>query len=308
MYLWFGMGSRITINPSPSSVVTEVVEKCPFCNSFTLVLNDRGEVVCTRCGTVVSDHPVIQFGNFIRGFDGNKTTYLLYSDEAIVNAKSMKQYPRILDLLKSVEKRLGLGETHINRIYRLFMKFVEKYRGSLKRSTMEKVVAAITYYVLNTSGHAITFREIAVKLGLARSDVFKAYKMLIFIGVLRSVRPDPVKLAVQYASKLGYSDKAVEVRMIVDMLRREMERKGVTASSSSIASASVYLLNKVYGRNTVREVEEVVGKKSSTFRSLASLLAIEDVKRELLLQNSKDQCNTGEDDREHQYGARQSLS
>lgn len=161
--------------------------RCPYCNGIVIYSQDRGEYVCTQCGTVIDRVYVHSISSINQSsiIDNREIDLVTYVKRELskVNTSVIKlnilrklnyinfylrissqSYLKVLECLRKISQKLGLKDKQLQLAEQLFVNLVKKFRSSgIKEEysiTYYKVAAACILYVVITHNLPISLKEI----------------------------------------------------------------------------------------------------------------------------------------------------
>jgi len=279
------------------------IKQCPECGSNNLLAdNERGELVCKKCGLVIEDK-MIDFGQEWREFEndqekrrrtGAPMTYTRFDrglgtdigqrgDIFQLDGKGMNKFLRLRKwqyrISTAIERNLKLALAELKRVasYLKLPKAVEEeaakiytlavQRGLVRGRSMESVVAGALYAACRRHEIPRTLDELSEASGIEKKEVGRTYRFITRELGIRILPSNPVDYIPRFASALKLTaetqSKSVEIL--------EMAEKADLTSGrgpTGIAAASLYvaaLMNDE--KRTQREVADVAGVTEVTIRN-----------------------------------------
>ena len=279
------------------------VKRCPECNSINLTYDEqRGEVFCNDCGTVVEEKMVDtgqeMYGKSDSGdkkgrggapmsmqkFDKGLTTNVgeisdIYKLESSATRKFLRLKKWQERVSTSIERNLRLAMAELRRVASFLnlptvvrdessriYNFVLQ-RGLVRGRSMESVIAACIYSACRSYNIPRTLDEISNASDVERKEIGRTYRFIIRkLGI--KVTPSSPK---DYISRFG-STLHLSPRTQNDALKilRKAEISELTSGRgpAGIAAAALYvaaLLNNE--KKTQREVADIAGITEVTIRN-----------------------------------------
>lgn len=279
--------------------------KCGQCGNTHLLKDDtRGELICNKCGTVVTQDELDTAPEW-RAFDpqqqaqrtrtGAPLTFTKH-DKGIateigkgsgelyrVSVKKRAQYYRLRKwnkrLTKSKDRNLsyslselarqvsylGLSKAVHEEVGRLYEKAVT--RGLVRGRSMESIITALIYAVAREQGSPRTLSELSAASGIEKREIGRAYRYVAREIGIRILPATAAEYIPRFSSLLGLSGKtqAKAKKILGDAVDEEVTSgKGPTG----VAAAALYIAAVLQGeRRTQRDIADVVGVTEVTIRN-----------------------------------------
>lgn len=218
---------------------------CTRKHSFTLTDPAAGEVICTDCGTVISDkvaetlsdwHPIINSEH--RGgepltsdrHDQGFSTIIGREDKdhagkMIVNSSTRSALARMrtwdsrtqtrdsrgknrkyaFGQLERLKQKLGLPDSVVEKAFYIHRKVQRK--GLLAGRTRAGILAACVYIACREAIIPRTFSEVAEVSNIRRKEMWDAYMTIVIELDLKMPLIDPVKCLLKLANNMGVDEK-----------------------------------------------------------------------------------------------------
>ena len=279
--------------------------KCPKCGSDKLFLDAlRGELVCTECGTVVSQ--MIDQGAEWRPFESDERartglgystygkvaqkihlpTYIDETDKDLLGrpltptqrklkrkliraqifATMTPEYKPLFTARDLLRKKRLLLNLPESIIDEALVLFDQAFKKGLLRSCpTEAIVDAILFYLCKDLG--ITRKEIARASSRKLKEIDRAYRILVFNKVIRSRPTSLTTLVERYGRLIGFPSIAIHFsKKLADMVIKERLHLG--KDPRPIVGAILYMIP------LLAEGEKI---PKLTFSELAELLGTTEV-------------------------------
>lgn len=255
--------------------------KCPYCNG-AILLSDRGEYVCSSCGTVLGveyvwgrkesvdpSGPYISINEVVRRSHRMSSVEVLDRANRLLKTKKLMVDPsgrdRGLDCIVELCRILGIDCRRVVENYTLLFRRLYE-RGGLTRC---KVAVATLIYSIFTGS-----------VNLRLSDVLNAYERLgkrlglsdlATITNLLNLRYSPSdrvrSIIASIVDKLNCNDKMRVVKAAMDRYAKLPRRVVIGKNPYTLAAALVYLsANEGDCRTEVKELAEYVKVSRITLR------------------------------------------
>jgi len=279
------------------------LKKCPECHETNLIYDEqRGEVFCNDCGTVIEEKMVDSSqelqGAFEDGekkgrggaplslqrFDKGLTTNVgEISDIYKLNASSTRKFLRLKKwqerVSTSIERNLRLAMTELRRVASFLnlpevtkdeasriYQFVLQ-RGFVRGRSMESVIASCIYAACRSYDIPRTLDEISAASDVERKEIGRTYRFIIRKSRIKIKPSNPKDYIHRFASVLKLSSKTQNEAL---RILKQAENSELTSGRgpAGIAAAALYvaaLLNNE--KKTQREVADVAGITEVTIRN-----------------------------------------
>ena len=279
------------------------LKKCPECHETNLIYDEqRGEVFCNDCGTVIEEKMVDSSqelqGAFedeekkgrggaplsLQRFDKGLTTNVgEISDIYKLNASSTRKFLRLKKwqerVSTSIERNLRLAMTELRRVASFLnlpevtkdeasriYQFVLQ-RGFVRGRSMESVIASCIYAACRSYDIPRTLDEISAASDVERKEIGRTYRFIIRKSGIKIKPSNPKDYIHRFASVLKLSSKTQNEAL---RILKQAENSELTSGRgpAGIAAAALYvaaLLNNE--KKTQREVADVAGITEVTIRN-----------------------------------------
>ena len=279
------------------------IKQCPECNGVNLTWDEqRGEIFCNDCGTVVEEKMVdtsqeLQ-GSFDSGekkgrggaplsmqkFDKGLTTNVgEISDIYKLDAGSTRKFLRLKKwqerVSTSIERNLRLAMAELRRVASFLnlptvvrdessriYNFVLQ-RGLVRGRSMESVIAACVYAACRSYDIPRTLDEISNASDVERKEIGRTYRFIIRKLGIRVTPSSPKDYISRFGSILHLSPKTLNESLKI-LKKAEISELTSGRGPAGIAAAALYvaaLLNDE--KKTQREVADVAGITEVTIRN-----------------------------------------
>lgn len=286
-------------------MVYEHVElTCPHCKSKEIFFDHaRGEYVCSKCGTVISDK-VIDVGREWRIFHPSDINLKSRTGSSLTNAlhdkglttvfsvrspklsetmrKKIRSMRRIQSKIRisKKEKPIVTGLRYLNEYAsklnipsyvreeaaRILQKALENV--NVKEKTIRAMAAAAILLACKARGIPKTLRIISKELGMKERDIWHAERRII--EVVRNITgklPEPKDFIPQIISKLNLSSKVQYLAAYISWLIKKKELIS-GRGPLGIAAASVYVASILLDeKKTQQEIAEACNITDVTIRN-----------------------------------------
>jgi len=279
------------------------VKRCPECGGINLTWDEqRGEVFCNDCGTVVEEKMVDTTQELQGSFDGDEkkgrggaplsmqkfdkgltTNVGEISDIYRLDAGSARKFLRLKKwqerVSTSIERnlRLAMAELRViasylnlpnvvrdesSRIYNYVLQ-----RGLVRGRSMESVIAACLYAACRSYNIPRTLDEMATASDVERKEIGRTYRFIIRKLGIKVKQSSPKDYISRFSSVLKLSPRTQNDAL---MVLRNAEKVELTSGRgpAGIAAAALYvaaLMNDE--KKTQREVADIAGITEVTIRN-----------------------------------------
>ncbi|CAG9321735.1 unnamed protein product [Blepharisma stoltei] len=284
-------------------------ELCMF-QGLVVTRASEGTIVCTGCGLVLENRIIdetSEYRHFSKDVSGiglndqsrsGQANDRFYSDcglgtvisETNPNGASLSAYNR-RNLQSGHDKTLAKGSHSIDELCRNLMlndtvgteakrifKSIGEQRGLKGRPHMAIVSACV--FIASRRSSPRSIREIAAITGVDKKDILRCYSMAKKIDPGMTANRTAVEYASRYSNELAFTP--IQVRSARQIAERAIELGILTGKNPlSIASATVYIVGKLYGNDkTFSEISNVSTMKDITIKNCYK--AMQQRKSELL--------------------------
>jgi len=279
------------------------IKRCPECGSINLTYDEqRGEVFCNDCGTVVEEKMVDtgqeMYGKSESGekkgrggapmsmqkFDKGLTTNVgEISDIYKLDSSSTRKFLRLKKwqerVSTSIERNLRLAMAELRRVASFLnlptvvrdeasriYNFVLQ-RGLVRGRSMESVIAACIYSACRSYNIPRTLDEISNASDVERKEIGRTYRFIIRKLGIKVTPSSPKDYISRFGSTLHLSPKTQNDALKI-LKKAEISELTSGRGPAGIAAAALYvaaLLNNE--KKTQREVADIAGITEVTIRN-----------------------------------------
>ena len=264
------------IVPDPPQEVPSDISECPECHSNKLVTDyDAGMRVCSVCGLVVSEEPVMSMlpdwdnkdnqlqldratpitdPGYVAG-TSNSTKIGFEKFDAKSNAIAHETQIGFVRMSKLNSRAVGasaMGVRASDTARRTFGTWRAKLPsgldaqifdlfgkchslGLVKGRTIDQILVACTYHVLRENSVPTTLLALAEVTGIDKKDIARCYRLMIGAMKIKPTRRDPAIFISQFVSKLNLTGEFETVAL--DLYNRAKEKK-ITSGTSPLCAAA----------------------------------------------------------------------
>ncbi len=283
--------------------MSENIKQCPECGGISLTWDEqRGEVFCNDCGTVVEEKMVdtsqeLQ-GSFDSGekkgrggaplsmqkFDKGLTTNVgeisdIYKLESGATRKFLRLKKWQERVSTSIERNLRLAMAELRvvasylnlpnvvrddaaRIYNFVLQ-----RGLVRGRNMESVIAACLYAACRSYNIPRTLDEMATASDVERKEIGRTYRFIIRRLSIKVKQSAPKDYISRFSSVLKLSPKTQNDALKVLKRAEEVELTS-GRGPAGIAAAALYVAALINDeKKTQREVADIAGITEVTIRN-----------------------------------------
>ncbi|MBD3204169.1 hypothetical protein GF327_07775 [Candidatus Woesearchaeota archaeon] len=279
-------------------------KECPECTASNLLWNeDKGEVMCRKCGLVLDDK-LFDFGQEWREFEaedaqklrrsgapltytqedrglgttvGRKSDYYRLSKNDRNKFYRLRLWQRRVSTAIEANLRLAISEIkrissvldlphHIEEeIARIYTQAVQ--RELVRGHSTEAVVAGVVYAVLRMYDVPKTMNEVSEVTGISKKRLSKNFKYVSRRLNIKTMPVDPINFVHRFSSELKLEPetqtKAVE---IIEKARKAEILSG--RSPKGIAAGALYIASKLNNeKKTQAEIAKVTDVTEVTVRN-----------------------------------------
>jgi transcription initiation factor TFIIB len=280
---------------------------CPLCKSDNAIITDpkSGEVICSKCGMVVSDK--IQesrrllnteqskdkmrtgiptslaqadmglstvIGKSNRDASGNKIEPSVLSTmhrlrtwdfRTQVHTSADRNFRLAFTELDTLKDKLGLPDSIIEKTAYICRK--AQQRNLARGRSVSVILTAAVYIACREAGIPKTLKEIAVANNTKHKLVAKAYRVLVSELGVKLPTCDPMKCVVRVANKATIDEKTKRqaIQIMKDVANREIS---AGKNPMGLAATVVYISCIKTGENiTQRDIAQAAGITDVTLRN-----------------------------------------
>ena len=285
--------------------------KCPVCNKSSLGLDENsGELVCTRCGVVISenreaggpewrsfasdgnDKSRVGSGTSITIHDMGLSTVIGSANKDATGKPLSSSMKKSIDRLRTWDSR-SQANTSLDRNLRQALSEMDKLKDklSLNEAVIEKaayiyrkanekklvkgrsihgLVAACIYAACRDTETPRTLDDVADGINIRRKDVARCYRLIFRELDLKVPVADPINGVARIASTAGLGEKTR--RKAVELLKKA-KKIGMVAGKDpmGLAAAALYLSCIADGGSTTQKnISDASGVTEVTIRNRCS--------------------------------------
>ncbi len=281
MYVCGGNRPALLIpNPYPPFYATVPLHGMECTHTETVTDLERGEVICSTCGEVISDSLPAQSTPIVTYDRGLSATMGINRDSAgrELSPKSKHDFNRMrkwdsrskmdakmlkpLTLLHTVKGKLGIPDHVVEWAATIYRQAADK-----KITVGRTVASAALYIACRESGITRTVSDIITVSNTKEKVVYRTYKQIVARLDIRIQQCDPAPYVTRICNTMNLPEKTK--RRAINILYHAHDSR-ITAGRSQVgmAAASIYLAACETGINiTQGELAESAGVTAATVRS-----------------------------------------
>jgi len=269
---------------------------CPECGGEIISVDDKKELVCSKCGLVISERGVDYAHTGKRAYTESEKNKRRHTGSPISNLIPDIELTTIIDKkniqnpdLKRAAKwdtrmpwkkrNLLIATTELKRIssnlnlpHHVKEEAIQLYRRAFKKKllrgrSINAMVAASLYFACRKKRIPRTLQEILDQTSESGKDVRRAYKALIRELKLKAPLTDPSSLIPRYVASLNLP---IEIERLSIQIVKEFRKKYPTSGKDpkGICAGAIYLACRSKNINiTQKELAETIGITEVTLRS-----------------------------------------
>jgi transcription initiation factor TFIIB len=269
---------------------------CPECGGEIISVEDKKELVCSKCGLVISERGVDYAHTGKRAYTESEKNKRRHIGSPISNLIPNIELTTIIDKkniqnpdLKRAAKwdtrmpwkkrNLLIATTELKRIssnlnlpHHVKEEAIQLYRRAFKKKllrgrSINAMVAAALYFACRKKRVPRTLQEILDQTSESGKDVRRAYKALIRELKLKAPLTDPSSLIPRYVASLNLP---IEIERLAIQIVKEFRKKFPTSGKDpkGICGGAIYLACRSRNINiTQKELAETIGVTEVTLRS-----------------------------------------
>jgi len=278
------------------AIIYDSTHVCPECKGTTIVINERGDIVCRECGLIVQDHLLDLSHSGIRAYTkgekerrsrtGGPISILVPDiglstiiDQSEIRNQDLRRAAKWNTHLSWKNRNMLIAITELKRIgsnlnfpehvkkaaVKLYKKVFNK--NLLRGRSINGMIAACAYYKCKQEKIPITLQEILDESSISDRVVKKCYKALVKELRLQMHNVDPVCLIPRYCADLGLS---VDIeKECVKILRFYYKKNHICGKDpKGYCAGVIYLVSKFRNKKiSQKEIANLIGVTEVTLRS-----------------------------------------
>ncbi len=269
---------------------------CPECRGEIISLQEKGDVVCCRCGLVINERIIDISHSGKRAFTkqekekrertGSPISVLLPDmglstviDKNSIKSPDLKRAAKWNSRMTWDKRNMLIATTELKRIasnlnlpdhikksaIRLYR---EAFRKKLLRGrSINGMVSASLYFACREKKIPRTLQEILDETSISAKNVRRCYRTLIRELNLKVPSTDPISLIPRYISELDL-DSEVE-NLTIQVLQKFISKNSTSGKDpKGLCAGALYLTCKIHNKRiSQKEIANLVGITEVTLRS-----------------------------------------
>jgi transcription initiation factor TFIIB len=276
--------------------IKDISSLCPECSGKTIIIQEKGEIVCSQCGLVISERSLDISHSGKRAFTkqekeqrertGSPISILLPDmglstviDKANIKSPDLKRAAKWNSRLTWDKRNMLIATTELKRIssnlnlpdhvkktaIRLYIQAFKK--KLLRGRSINGMVAACLYFACRERKVPRTLQEILDETSVDAKNVRRCYRTIIRELNLKVPSTEPISLIPKYIAELKL-DIEVE-KSTIDILNSFTSKFSTSGKDpKGLCAGALYLVcKKKDKRISQKDVAQVVGVTEVTLRS-----------------------------------------
>jgi transcription initiation factor TFIIB len=290
--------NKIFTDTSEDDNIVRQKSACSLCKSESLITDtESGEVICSKCGMVISDNPAegikerartgmptslafsdmglsTVIGKTDRDASGYKIEQSVLSTmdrlrtwdfRTQVHTSADRNFRLAFTELDTLKDKLGLPDSIIEKTAYIYRK--AQQRNLARGRSVSVLLTAAVYIACREAGIPKTLKEIALANNTKRKLVAKACRVLISELAVKLPRCDPIKCVVKVANKATIDEKTKRqaIEIMEDVTKREIS---AGKDPMGLAATVLYIsCIKTGDHKTQRDIAQAAGITEVTLRN-----------------------------------------
>ena len=276
--------------------IKDISSLCPECNGKTIIIQEKGEIVCSQCGLVISERSLDTSHSGKRAFTkqekeqrertGSPISILLPDmglstviDKASIKSPDLKRAAKWNSRLTWDKRNMLIATTELKRISSnlnlpdhvkksAIRLYIEAFKKKLLRGrSINGMVAACLYFACREKKIPRTLQEILDETSVDSKNVRRCYRTIIRELNLKAPSTNPTSLIPKYCAELKLD---VEVEKSTINLIHAFTSKFSTSGKDpkGLCAGAIYLVcKKKDKRISQKDVAQIIGVTEVTLRS-----------------------------------------
>ncbi|MFW9949952.1 MAG: transcription initiation factor IIB family protein [Candidatus Thorarchaeota archaeon] len=276
--------------------IKETTSLCPECSGNTIIIQEKGEIVCSQCGLVISERFLDTTHSGKRAFTkqekelrertGSPISILLPDmglstviDKSSIKNPDLKRAAKWNSRLTWDKRNMLIATTELKRISSnlnlpdhvkkaAIRLYIEAFKKKLLRGrSINGMVAACLYFACREKRVPRTLQEILVETSIDDKSVRRCYRTIIRELNLKAPSTDPTSLIPKYIAELGLE---VDIEKSTIILIKNFTSKFSTSGKDpkGLCAGALYLIcKKKDKRISQKDIAQIVGVTEVTLRS-----------------------------------------
>ena len=278
------------------SELKDYLNLCPECEGKTISIQEKGEVVCSSCGLVISERSLDVSHSGKRAFTkqekerrertGSPISILLPDmglstviDKSSIKNPDLKRAAKWNSRMTWDKRNMLIATTELKRIgsnlnlpdhvkKSAIRLYIEAFKKKLLRGrSINGMVAACLYFACRDKKIPRTLQEILDQTAVNAKNVRRCYRTIIREMNLKAPSTDPVSLIPKFVTELGLSVEAEKATIkVLQLFTSKFSTSG--KDPKGLCAGALYLVcKKMEKRISQKEIANIVGVTEVTLRS-----------------------------------------
>ncbi len=269
---------------------------CPECGGKTIPIQEKGEIVCSQCGLVISERILDIAHTDKRAFTkqekdkrertGSPISILLPDmglstiiDKSNIKSPDLKRAAKWNSRMTWDKRNMLIATTELKRIASnlnlpnhvkkaAIRLYIEAFKKKLLRGrSINGMVAACLYFACRERKIPRTLQEILDETAVNAKNVRRCYRTLIRELNLKAPSTDPISLVPRFVAELGLDAEAENSS--INVLNKFISKFSTSGKDpKGLCAGALYLVCKKNQRRiSQKEIANIVGVTEVTLRS-----------------------------------------
>ncbi|MFX0024871.1 MAG: transcription initiation factor IIB family protein [Candidatus Hermodarchaeota archaeon] len=269
---------------------------CPECGGKTIPIQEKGEIVCSQCGLVISERILDISHTDKRAFTkqekdkrertGSPISILLPDmglstiiDKSNIKSPDLKRAAKWNSRMTWDKRNMLIATTELKRIASnlnlpnhvkktAIRLYIEAFKKKLLRGrSINGMVAACLYFACRERKIPRTLQEILDETAINAKNVRRCYRTLIRELNLKAPSTDPISLVPRFVAELGLDAEAENSS--INVLNKFISKFSTSGKDpKGLCAGALYLVcKKKQRRISQKEIANIVGVTEVTLRS-----------------------------------------
>jgi len=269
---------------------------CPECGGKTIPIQEKGEIVCSQCGLVISERILDISHTDKRAFTkqekdkrertGSPISILLPDmglstiiDKSNIKSPDLKRAAKWNSRMTWDKRNMLIATTELKRIASnlnlpnhikkaAIRLYIEAFKKKLLRGrSINGMVAACLYFACRERKIPRTLQEILDESAINAKNVRRCYRTLIRELNLKAPSTDPISLVPRFVAELGLDAEAENSS--IDVLNKFISKFSTSGKDpKGLCAGALYLVcKKKQRRISQKEIANIIGVTEVTLRS-----------------------------------------
>jgi len=267
---------EVKIESSPLSSL------CPECGGKTIPIQEKGEIVCSQCGLVISER-ILDISHTRTGSpisillpDMGLSTII---DKSNIKSPDLKRAAKWNSRMTWDKRNMLIATTELKRIASnlnlpnhvkkaAIRLYIEAFKKKLLRGrSINGMVAACLYFACRERKIPRTLQEILDESAINAKNVRRCYRTLIRELNLKAPSTDPISLVPRFVAELGLDAEAENSS--INVLNKFISKFSTSGKDpKGLCAGALYLVcKKKQRRISQKEIANIIGVTEVTLRS-----------------------------------------